>query len=186
MSQTKLTEKQEMFCQLIIQGKTQSDAYRGAFSTKRMSDKTLHSKASALANRDKVRARLDRLKEERSKRLNYDADQVLKTLSDMLNADIIDIYDVDIGTFKPLEAWPPIWRQMLDGADVQELFGGEGKDRAIIGQLKKVKFISKAKLLELVGKHTQVGAYTQLHKHDVTDDLANRLQSAIKRRDEQS
>ncbi len=58
----KLTEKQEAFCQAIAAGHSQSDAYRMAYNVKKMKEANIHSKASVLAAKVKVRARIDELK----------------------------------------------------------------------------------------------------------------------------
>lgn len=57
-----LTAKQEAFVQNIIQGMSQADAYRSAYNSKRMSDKTIHEAASRLMNDSKVTARLTELR----------------------------------------------------------------------------------------------------------------------------
>jgi phage terminase small subunit len=57
-----LTAKQEAFVQNIIKGMSQADAYRAAYDAKRMSDKTIHEKASVLAGQDKVKARINELR----------------------------------------------------------------------------------------------------------------------------
>ena len=59
-----LTAKQEAFVQNIIQGMSQADAYRSAYNSKRMSDKTIHEAASRLMNDSKVTARLNELREQ--------------------------------------------------------------------------------------------------------------------------
>jgi phage terminase small subunit len=58
-----LTAKQEAFCQNIIQGMSQADAYRSAYPNQKMSDKTIHEKASLLASNDKVVARVKELRD---------------------------------------------------------------------------------------------------------------------------
>lgn len=58
-----LTEKQELFVRKIIEGETQADAYRAAYSTQRMSDKTVWEKASRLMADNKVRARVAELRD---------------------------------------------------------------------------------------------------------------------------
>jgi phage terminase small subunit len=57
-----LTAKQEKFCQSIIEGMSQADAYRTAYSAKRMSDKTIHEAASRLMRDGKISARVDELR----------------------------------------------------------------------------------------------------------------------------
>jgi phage terminase small subunit len=60
-----LTPKQELFAQSIaLEDMNKSDAYRSAYDTKKMSDKTINEKASLLASQDKVRARIKELREQ--------------------------------------------------------------------------------------------------------------------------
>lgn len=59
-----LTEKQELFVQGIIEGKSQADAYRSAYNTKRMSDKSVWELASRLMNDVKVTSRLKELRDQ--------------------------------------------------------------------------------------------------------------------------
>lgn len=60
-----LTAKQERFAQAIaLEEMTQADAYRSAYPNQGMSDKTIHEKASILANNDKVKARIKELRDE--------------------------------------------------------------------------------------------------------------------------
>lgn len=58
----KLTARREKFAQEIASGKTQTDAYRSAFTVGKMSDRTLWSKASEIANLAHVRERIEELK----------------------------------------------------------------------------------------------------------------------------
>lgn len=54
-----LTPKQETFVKaIVLEGMNYSDAYRAAYNTKGMSDKTVNEKASRLKDEDKIRARL--------------------------------------------------------------------------------------------------------------------------------
>ena len=60
----KLTAQQDKFAQAIaLEDMNQSDAYRSAYNTKGMSDKTINEKASRLASQDKVRARIQELRD---------------------------------------------------------------------------------------------------------------------------
>ena len=58
-----LTAKQEAFVQNIIQGMSQADAYRSAYDTKRMTEKTVWESASKLMANPKVTARLSELRD---------------------------------------------------------------------------------------------------------------------------
>lgn len=57
-----LTPKQELFCKNIAyDGMNYSDAYRNAYNTKGMTDKSVNEKASLLKDNVKIRARLTEL-----------------------------------------------------------------------------------------------------------------------------
>ncbi len=60
-----LTAKQENFVELITQGTCQSSAYRGAYDTQNMSDKTVWEEASRLRRHPKVSTRILELAEEK-------------------------------------------------------------------------------------------------------------------------
>lgn len=60
---SKLTPQQEEFAKKIAEGMNYSDAYRSAYNTKKMTDKSIWEKASELANNVKVTARLQELRD---------------------------------------------------------------------------------------------------------------------------
>ena len=51
-----LTDKQQEFVRLLLEGKTATDAYKGSHSAEKMADSTIWSAASRLKNSCKVRA----------------------------------------------------------------------------------------------------------------------------------
>lgn len=60
-----LTPKQEKFVKsIVLDGMTYSDAYRSAYNTKRMTDKSINEKASRLKDEVKIRARIKELSAE--------------------------------------------------------------------------------------------------------------------------
>jgi phage terminase small subunit len=60
-----LTPKQEQFVKSIVyDGMNYSDAYRSAYNTEKMTDKTINEKASILKDNDKIRARIAELRAE--------------------------------------------------------------------------------------------------------------------------
>ena len=108
-------------------------------------------------------------------------DLILTRLSDMFNADIGDIIEPaqipnpDVpgdmcsnpraGSYRPIHEWPAVWRRMLSGSEVKELFehskDGEGASWDKIGELVKIKFIDPLKLIELAMKHKGVNAMVE-------------------------
>ena len=82
-----LTAKQEQFVQNIIQGMSQADAYRSAYSTKNMSDKTIHEAASRLASDSKVSARLSELRGKLTKATIMTAQKRLEWLTEVIESE---------------------------------------------------------------------------------------------------
>ena len=79
-----LTAKQEKFVQNIIEGMSQADAYRSAYNTQTMTDKTVHEKASLLASQDKVRARLTELRDKLANEKIMSAQRRLEWLTELI------------------------------------------------------------------------------------------------------
>lgn len=86
-----LTPKQEVFVQEIIKGKSQADAYRSAYSTKNMSDKTIHEAASRLMADSKVSARVKELREEVTKEIVMTAQKRLEWLTEQIASKEVDV-----------------------------------------------------------------------------------------------
>ena len=60
-----LTAKEEQFAKAIaLDGMGYSDAYRSAYDTSRMKDKTVNEKASILKDKDKIRTRIKELRDQ--------------------------------------------------------------------------------------------------------------------------
>lgn len=60
-----LTAKQEKFAQgVALEDMTYTEAYKSAYDTQNMSDKTVNEKACLLAKNDKIRARIEELRAE--------------------------------------------------------------------------------------------------------------------------
>ncbi len=82
-----LTAKQELFCQKIIEGNSYADAYRAAYSSKNMSDKTIHEAASRLVSDSKISARLTELRGELTKATIMTAQQRLEWLTRLIDSE---------------------------------------------------------------------------------------------------
>ena len=80
-----LTEKQEVFVQNLIKGMSQADAYRSSYSTKNMSDKTIHEAASRLVSDSKVSARLSELRGQLTKETIMSAQKRLEWLTELIS-----------------------------------------------------------------------------------------------------
>lgn len=87
-----LTPKQEQFAKAIaLDGMSYSDAYRSAYDTKRMSDKTVNEKASLLKDQDKIRTRIKELTDEVDTPKIMSAQKRKEWLTEVINDPKVDI-----------------------------------------------------------------------------------------------
>ena len=86
-----LTPKQELFVQKIIEGMSQADAYRSAYSCKNMSDKTIWESASTLMKNHKVATRLQELRDQLAKPSIMTAQERLEWLTERIEDENVDI-----------------------------------------------------------------------------------------------
>lgn len=87
-----LTPKQEQFAKAIaLDGMSYSDAYRSAYETKRMSDKTINEKASLLKDQDKIRTRIKELRDEVDTPKIMSAQKRKEWLTEVINNPEVDI-----------------------------------------------------------------------------------------------
>ena len=88
----KLTAKQEKFAQAIaLENMNQADAYRSAYNTERMAERTVWDKAYLLAKKDEVRARVAELRQQAMTPKVMTAQKRKERLTE-----IIDDPDIDI------------------------------------------------------------------------------------------
>lgn len=87
-----LTPKQEKFAQAVaLDGLNYTDAYRSAYNTDTMSDKTVNEKASLLKDNDKIRTRIKELREETMTPKVMSAQKRKERLTEVINDPDIDI-----------------------------------------------------------------------------------------------
>ena len=87
-----LTPKQEQFAKAIaLDGMSYSDAYRSAYDTSSMSDKTVNEKASLMKDKDKIRTRIKELREQIDTPKIMSAQKRKEWLTEVINDPDIDI-----------------------------------------------------------------------------------------------
>ena len=170
-----LTAKNKVFAQefLIDNNQTQA-AIRAGYSKK-----TAYSIGNELLNKPEVKEYIKELREKRQVRTQIDADDLLKQLQAMRISDYADIINPETGAFKIITDWPLVWRQMIDGLEIKELFerDGDGKNQHI-GNLHKIKFVSRTAIMKMFGDHVNIKAFQQkevhqhLHLHESVDRLS--------------
>lgn len=160
MSQ-KLTPKQEAFCREYLIDLNATQAYQRVFKCKPTASEA---NACRLMANDGVMARIDELKQERSKRTEITADVILAELLKLATVDLGKAFDSS-GTILPINEMPEEVRKAISSIEVNELFDGQGSDKTVIGFMKKIRFWDKPKSLELLGKHLKL--FTEKHEHTV-------------------
>lgn len=153
MADDYLTDKQEAFCrEYIITLNGTSSAIKAGYG-----EKGARQEGSRLLANVNVQKRLSQLIEERNKRMEINADYVLKRLVEIDQMDVMDIL-LPNGEIKDVCNWPESWRKTISSIDVVSAMNGEGSGEAM---LKKIKWPDKVKNLELLGKHIKVQAFKE-------------------------
>ena len=73
----KLTAKQEGFVLSILEGKSQADAYRANYNCENMQNDTIYVKANELMNNDKIKVRLEKLRNEQAKASKWTLEKLI-------------------------------------------------------------------------------------------------------------
>lgn len=176
----KLTAKQEQFAQLIAQGKSQADAYRGAYNASKSTDKTIWERASVLCADDKVAARIKELKDETAKRNTLVVDDILREIRRVATFDPRKLFD-EHGNLKPVHELDDDTAAAIGSLEVAEMFGGESKEeggRAIIGLTKKFKAWDKNAALSNAARILGLNDDTLKVKADPLSELLDHVHNA--------
>lgn len=120
-----LTAKQEQFVKNIIDGMSQADAYRSAYDTQRMKDKTVWEKASALMKNDKVTARLKELRDQMMKPSIMTAQERLEYLTRVIKGEEPERVVQFVEGEKFEETVPPSIKTRLTALDLMNKMQGE-------------------------------------------------------------
>ncbi len=173
--------KHEIFASNLAAGKSQKDAAiaagykpsRAAFTGSRLMVKF----------GKEISSRISDIQTTVSNGLLVDAFKLHKRWSEMFEADIADIMMPD-GHYKQIHEWPKVWRQMLQGCDVKELFerskDGKGASWDKVGEVVKLKFVSVRELGELLGRHKRVDAFVKVNAD--AEEIAGEVMAKIDER----
>lgn len=139
-----LTNKKYLFCIYYLKD---YNATQAAIKAK-YSAKTAAQAATRLLRNVQVQQALAELKNEISQKVELTVERILLELMRIAFADLTQVFD-ESGNVKPWQEIPEDVRRCITGIDVQELYS----DQENIGKIKRVKFASKEKALELLGKY---------------------------------
>lgn len=158
---------QELFCKEYIKDEkfnaTQA-AIRAGYAPN-----SAQMQSSRLLSTDMVKQRIAELMKARNERMKIDADYVLKSLIEIKDLDVSDILTDDMKDFKLISEWPKAWRTSISGIDLMTIANkGEESFESVV---KKIKWPDKTKVLELIGKHVDVSAFSENHTIKAIDEL---------------
>ena len=86
-----LTANQESFARGVAEGKSYTEAYRSAYKTNRMTDKTINEEASRLKDNPKITARIKELRDMAARPTIMTAQRRKEWLTEVINDPDIDI-----------------------------------------------------------------------------------------------
>ena len=169
----KLTKSHKRFCQEYLIDFNGARAYRTTYPNCKSGHKQ---SANVLLTNPYLRKELSKLIADRSERTEITADEVLKEAARIALADIGEAFEKD-GTLKAIHDMPEDVRRAISGLEVVELYEGTGKNRKRVGTLKKVKFWSKDKQVELLMRY--LGLFLEDNKQ-TGQSLAAAIHEAMK------
>lgn len=143
-----LKGRRELFCREYLKDLNASRAAHRAGYAPASAKQT----GSELLAVEEVQDRIAELAASRNEKLEIDAQDVLLELLRLLTTDLAQAF-TDDGALKPIHEIPIDCRRAIASFEVEELFEGRGKDREHVGALKKVKFWSKDRAIEMLARH---------------------------------
>lgn len=171
-----LTGKRELFAHEYLKDLSATQAaIRAGYSAK-----SAPQEGCRLLAEPEVQELVAKLAAERNQELKINARDVLLELHRMLTADVSQAFDVD-GSLLPIHDIPLDLRRTISSFEVEEVWSGRGADREQTGILRKVKFWSKEKGAELLGRH--LALFNDKLDLNVSGDLAERIVKGRQRTD---
>ena len=143
-----LTGKQALFIQeyLVDLNATQA-AKRAGYS-----EKTAAFTGAQNLRKPLIAQHLQRALDARAKRVEVQADDILRELLRIATVDLRQAFD-ESGQLKSIHDMPEDVSRAISGLEAEELFEGRGEDKERVGRIHKVKFWDKPRALEMLGKH---------------------------------
>jgi phage terminase small subunit len=149
---TRLTVKQEKFCQKYVETGNASEAYRQSYDCENSNESTICNEAYLLLQNPDITLRVEELTDLALKRHSITVDKIVVEYAKIAFLDINQIFYPD-GTMRPVNEIEPDARAAIAGIEIEEIYDGRGEGRSVIGQLKKVKISDKKGALDSLGKY---------------------------------
>lgn len=119
------------------------------------SPKSARNHGRRLMQNDAIASLIAEGQKSRAEDVQVDALWVLKDLLNSAGVDIADLVDPVSGEMRTLLEMPDALKKRIAGIEVVELLGPRGKKQ---GYTHKIKLLDRTRIIELIGKHIDVGA----------------------------
>jgi len=149
-----LTHKQEKFCEGIVLGQTQIEAYRGAYNCANMTRETIDTAAAHAMNDNQIITRIAALRLPAQEKFQKYREAWLFRLMGMAFADVRRAFD-NHGNPIDIPDLPDDIAPNVAGYEQVEDFEGRGEARQRVGYTKKVKLVPPLEALKLFGEALQ-------------------------------
>lgn len=171
----KLSEQQRRFVDayLILPNGTRA-AETAGYSTR---SGNCRSTATRLLADPSIRQHLLVAREERSERVQIDADWVLLQLAEYATTDLIDLFDDD-GNPLPLREMSDSARKLISGIDIDQRVIESGGERRVVSRTAKLRLINRLDVIREIGRHVNVNAFRDNIALQSADELAKRIVEA--------
>ncbi len=119
------------------------------------SRKTAKQIGSRLLTRPTIRAEVAAALE----RAKVDAGWLLRRFVELAEVDVLDLFDAR-GKLRPLDEIPPAARRLIGSIEYETRWEGRGEEAERV-DVTKIKLLDRLRVLEGIGKHIAVGAFTE-------------------------
>jgi len=149
-----LTPKQEKFCELIVMGKSQVEAYKTAYDTTSSNQGSLETSAQGIASDPRIILRVAALRLPAQEKFQKYREAWLFRLMGMAFADVRKAFDTH-GNAIDIPDLPDDIAPSIAGYEQVEDFEGRGESRERVGYTKKVKLVPPLEAMRLFGEALQ-------------------------------
>lgn len=145
-----LNPREEAFCLEILKDFNATRSASDAGYTK--NPKAAAVQGHKLMSDERIQKRIKELNGERMAALKLSAEDVLRAVSEIADADPALCFNQD-GGLLPIHEIPIATRKTIASIKVSEIWEGAGRDKYQAGELKEIRFWNKNSSQELMAKH---------------------------------
>lgn len=150
----KLTIKQENFCNYFLECGNASEAYRRAYNTDNMKEKTVWEKASELLRNDKVTTRVEELRKELSDISKITKERIIRELSNMAFSSISNMHNtwIERKEFEELSSAQKSAIKSISTKVIKKNIGTQDNPEMVDVEFVKIELYDKIKAIECLNK----------------------------------